>query len=160
MSQVQRAAWAIREQQRKEQPLQRVVINQSASRLAQGLWDRCRARGQRVQMIQIDPAAISPLKLKVMLQDSTVEERETVALPFIPDHADVGISMARSAKADLAIIVVVEGESIDPGNGLQLTALLSPEGRTEAQLVDELLALSDLAQAHGRQVLWVEVRWS
>ena len=158
MSQVQRSAWVIREQQRKEQPLQRVVINQSASRLAQGLWDRCLARGQRVQMIRVNPAAMSLLKLKVILQDRDASERETVILSFIPDHLDVGISMARSAKVDLAIISVPDGQSIDPGNGLILNVLLSLEGRTEAQLVDELLALSDLAQAYGRQVLWAEVR--
>ncbi len=157
MSQIRRSAWAILEQQRTEQPLQRVVINAGASYLAQGLWDRCLARGQRVQMIKIDLAAPSLLKLKVILQDYGAGERETVILPFIPDHLDVGISMARSAKVDLAIILVPDGESIDPGNGLIMTVLLSPEGRTPVQLVDELLALSDLAQAHGRQVLWAEM---
>ena len=135
-----------------------MIINQSTDRLAQGLWDRCLARGQRVQVIQIDPAAPSLLWIKVALQDLAAGQRETKVLAFIPDHADVDISLARSARVDLAIISVPDDQSIDPGNGLILNVLLSMEGRTEAQLVDELLALSDLAQAHGRQVLWAEVR--
>ena len=145
------------EQQRTEQPLQRVVLNTGASLLAQGLWDRCLARGQRVQVIQIDPAAPSLLWLKVALQDLAPGRLETRVLPLIPDHLDVGLSMARSAGVDLVIITVPEGEAIDPGNGPQLTVQLSPEGRSTAKLVDELLALSDLAQAHGRQILWAEV---
>ena len=157
MNQIRRSAWAIQEQQRTERPLQRVVLNTGASLLAQGLWDRCLARGQRVQMIRISPAAPTLLWMKVIMQDTTAAEREAAILPFIPDHADVGLSMARSAGVDLVILTVPEGESIDPGNGQQLTVQLSPEGRSTAQLVDELLALSDLAQAHGRQVLWAEV---
>ena len=158
MNQIRRSAWAIQDQQRKEQPFQRVVINAGASRLAQGLWDRCLARGQRVQMIRISPAAMSLLKLKLILQDHPEQERETAILPFIPEHADVAISMARSAGVDLAIITVPDDQSIDPGNGPLMTILLSLEGRTDAQLVDELLALSDLAQSQGRQILWADVR--
>ena len=157
MNQIRRSAWSIQEQRRTEQPLQRVVLNTGASLLAQGFWDRYLARGQRVQMIRISPAAPTLLWMKVILQDSTAAEREAAILPFIPDHTDVGLSMARSAGVDLVILTVPEGESIDPGNGLQLTVQLSPEGRSTAQLVDELLALSDLAQAHGRQILWAEV---
>ena len=84
-------------------------------------------------MIRIGPAAPTPLWMKVTLRDTTAAEREAAILPFIPDHAEVGLSVARSVGVNLVIITVPEGESIDSGNGPQLTVQRRPRAMQGSQ---------------------------
>ena len=141
---------------------QRIVINEAASDLASGLMERLTRRGRGVMLISLGAGAPSLLKLAMLLRDQPLTRQNSAVLGFIPfveAHLQVGLRMASSCQMDTVIITApdIGSPGIDVGAGDQVGVYFDRAGRTDDQLVGELLAQVLLAAKQERSVLWVEV---
>lgn len=141
---------------------QRIVINEAASDLAIGLMKRLTRRGQGVMLISLEAGAPPLLKLAMLLRDRPLTRESSAGLGFIPfveAHLQLGLRMASNHQMDTVIITApdIDSPGIDVGPGDQVGVYLNRAGRTNDQLVGELLAQVLLASRQKRPVLWAEV---
>ena len=142
--------------------LQRIVINDGASDLATMLMKRLTRRGQGVMLISLEADAPSLLKLAMLLRDQPLTRQSSAVLGFIPfveAHLQLGLRMASNQQMDTVIITAPDlgSPGIDVGPGDQVGVYFNRAGRTDDQLVNELLAQVLLAAKQERPVLWAEV---
>ena len=141
---------------------QRIVLNEGASDLATMLMKRLTRRSQGVMLISLGAGSPSLLKLAMLLRDQPLTRQSSAGLGFIPfmeAHLHVGLSMASRCQMDTVIITAPDLSSpgIDVGSGDQVGVYFNRAGRTDGQLVDELLAQVLLSAKQNRPVLWAEV---
>ena len=141
---------------------QRIVLNEAASDLATGLMKRLTRRGQGVMLISLEAGAPPLLKLAMLLRDRPLTRQSSAVLGFIPfveAHLQLGLRMASNRQMDTVIITAPDlgSPGIDVGPGDQVGVYFNRAGRTDDQLVSELLAQVLLAARQERPVLWAEV---
>jgi hypothetical protein len=134
---------------------QRVVINEPAGDLALALMRQCVARGQGVLLLNLIAGGPSLLHLAVATRGLRVSRQAAVNLSL--EHVSAALSVADRAMLELVIIVSPQDQDASAsGPGTALNVQLGRQGRQAGQLVDELLALTDLA-AQVDRLLWVKV---
>jgi len=136
--------------------MQRVVFNRAADDLAQTLAVELAGRGQNTVLFrsflatEMPDAAIEHASITSGMKLGIIEVRSEALI--------LSVTAAREAGYANAVLVIANDNILPrPVGRMALSVQLSRFGRSQQQLLIELLALVELAHEQERAILWLEV---